>query len=61
MLHLIKEVRDIGRFNEIISVLVEEGFEFLVAKINLGQDVRMGGKKRKKKKKKYEKKNKNHL
>jgi len=33
--HLIKEVRDIGRFNEILGVLFEEGFDFLLAKIQL--------------------------
>src|SRR3989338_1074388 len=54
MLHLIKEMRDIGRFNEIISVLVEEGFEFLVAKINLGQYVPLGKKIRSKLKGKEE-------
>src|SRR3989344_5879132 len=52
MLHLIKEVRDIERFNEIVSVLVEEGFEFLIAKINLGQFVPLGKKLKSKLKKK---------
>ena len=35
MLHLIKEVRDIKRFNQIIIVLFEEGFNFLLTKIKL--------------------------
>ena len=52
MLHLIKEVRDIGRFNEIVSVLFEEGFDFLIAKLNLGQFVPLGKKLRLKLKKK---------
>lgn len=33
--HLIKEVRDIKRFNQILLVLFEEGFDFLLAKVNL--------------------------
>src|SRR3989338_7097994 len=33
--HLIKEVRDIKRFNQILAVLFEEGFDFLLAKIKL--------------------------
>ena len=37
MLHLIKEVRDIKRFNQIIIVLFEEGFEFLLEKVKLKQ------------------------
>ena len=35
MFHLIKEVRDIKRFNQILIVLFEEGFDFLLAKIDL--------------------------
>ena len=35
MFHLIKEVRDIRRFNEILIVLFEEGFDFLLTKIRL--------------------------
>ncbi|MBI2657170.1 AarF/ABC1/UbiB kinase family protein [Candidatus Woesearchaeota archaeon] len=35
MFHLIKEVRDIKRFNQILLVLFEEGFDFLLTKINL--------------------------
>ena len=35
MFHLIKEVRDINRFNQILIVLFEEGFDFLLAKIKL--------------------------
>ncbi|MBI2650318.1 AarF/ABC1/UbiB kinase family protein [Candidatus Woesearchaeota archaeon] len=35
MFHLIKEVRDIKRFNQILLVLFEEGFDFLLAKIKL--------------------------
>lgn len=34
-LHLIKEVRDIKRFNDILLVLFEEGFDFLLSKIKL--------------------------
>lgn len=33
--HLIKEVRDIKRFNQILLVLFEEGFDFLLSKIRL--------------------------
>ncbi|MBI2541849.1 AarF/ABC1/UbiB kinase family protein [Candidatus Woesearchaeota archaeon] len=33
--HLIKEVRDIGRFKQILAVLFEGGFEFLLSSINL--------------------------
>ena len=35
MFHLIKEVRDIKRFNQILAVLFEEGFDFLLTKIRL--------------------------
>src|SRR3990167_2565499 len=35
MLGLIKEVRDINRFREILTVLFEEGFDFLIEKIRL--------------------------
>lgn len=35
MFHLIKEVRDIKRFNQILVVLFEEGFGFLLTKIKL--------------------------
>ncbi len=35
MLHLIKEVRNIKRFNQIIIVLFEEGFDFLIKKVKL--------------------------
>jgi len=35
LLHLIKEVRDIKRFNQILIVLFEEGFDFLLARIRL--------------------------
>lgn len=34
-IHLIKEVRDIKRFNQILIVLFEEGFDFLVSKAKL--------------------------
>jgi len=34
-IHLIKEVRDIKRFNQILLVLFEEGFEFLLTKTKL--------------------------
>ena len=37
MFHIIKEVRDIKRFNQILIVLFEEGFEFLLTKIKLRQ------------------------
>ncbi len=37
--HLIKEVRDIKRFNEILIVLFEEGFDFLLGKIRLKRHV----------------------
>ena len=33
--HLVKEVRDIKRFREILTVLFEEGFDFLLQKIRL--------------------------
>ena len=33
--HLIKEVRDIKRFNQILIVLFEEGFDFLLSRIGL--------------------------
>ena len=33
--HLIKDVRDIKRFNQILIVLFEEGFDFLLTKIKL--------------------------
>ena len=36
-LHLIKEVRDINRFNQILLVLFEEGFDLMLSKINLRQ------------------------
>ena len=39
MLKIIKEVRDINRFREIITVLFEEGFDFLIAKIRLRHKV----------------------
>ena len=35
MFHLIKEVRDIRRLNDILIVLFEEGFDFLLAKTEL--------------------------
>ncbi|MBW2976614.1 AarF/ABC1/UbiB kinase family protein [Candidatus Woesearchaeota archaeon] len=35
MLKIVKEVRDIRRFKEILTVLFEEGFDFLVEKIKL--------------------------
>ena len=35
MFKIIKEVRDINRFREILTVLFEEGFDFLIAKIRL--------------------------
>ncbi len=35
MFHLIKEVRDINRFNHILVVLFEEGFDLLLSKIGL--------------------------
>ena len=38
-LHIIKEVRDIKRFNQILSVLFEEGFDFLLTKIGLKHHV----------------------
>lgn len=34
-IHLIKEVRDIKRLNQILAVLFEEGFDFLVSKVKL--------------------------
>ncbi|HLC49952.1 MAG TPA: AarF/ABC1/UbiB kinase family protein [Candidatus Nanoarchaeia archaeon] len=39
MFHIIKEVRDIKRFNEILVVLFEEGFDFLIGKIGLGDKI----------------------
>ena len=38
-LHIIKEVRDIKRFNQILAVLFEEGFDFLLTKIGLKHHV----------------------
>ncbi len=35
MLNLIKEVRDISRFKQVLAVLLEEGFDFLLTKIRL--------------------------
>ena len=37
--HIIKEVRDIKRFNQILIVLFEEGFEFLLTKANLSHHI----------------------
>src|SRR3989344_9533835 len=34
-LRLIKEVRDINRFREILGVLFEEGFDFIIEKVRL--------------------------
>ena len=39
MLGLIKEVRDINRFREILTVLFEEGFDFIIEKIRLKHKV----------------------
>jgi ubiquinone biosynthesis protein len=39
MFKLIKEVRDLNRFREILTVLFEEGFDFLIAKIKLKHKV----------------------
>ena len=39
MLNFIKEVRDVRRFNQILAVLFEEGFDFLLAKMRLGHHV----------------------
>ena len=39
MLHFIKEVRDIKRFNHILAVLFEEGFGFLLARAGLKQNI----------------------
>ena len=36
---IVKEVRDIKRFREILTVLFEEGFDFLIEKMNLGHKV----------------------
>ncbi|MBI2652163.1 AarF/ABC1/UbiB kinase family protein [Candidatus Woesearchaeota archaeon] len=35
MFKIVKEVRDINRFNQILIVLFEEGFDFLLTKLNL--------------------------
>ena len=35
MFEIIKDVRDISRFNEILAVLFEEGFDFLVGRMGL--------------------------
>ncbi|MBI2656829.1 AarF/ABC1/UbiB kinase family protein, partial [Candidatus Woesearchaeota archaeon] len=37
--HLIKEVRDIKRFNQILLVLFEEGFDFLLSRIRLNHRI----------------------
>lgn len=39
MFHLIKEVRDIKRLNQILIVLFEEGFDFLLAKTELKHNI----------------------
>src|SRR3989338_1755964 len=39
MFHIIKEVRDIKRFNQILGVLFEEGFDYLLGKIGLKKHV----------------------
>jgi ubiquinone biosynthesis protein len=39
MFKIIKEVRDINRFREILTVLFEEGFDFLIEKIRLKHKV----------------------
>jgi len=39
MFHLVKEVRDINRFREILTVLFEEGFDFLIEKVRLKHKV----------------------
>ena len=41
-LHLIKEVRDIHRFNLILVALFEEGFDFLLTKIGLKHHIPLG-------------------
>jgi len=39
MFHIIKEVRDIRRFNEILKVLFEEGFDFLLVRAGLSASI----------------------
>ena len=39
MFKIIKEVRDINRLREILTVLFEEGFDFLITKIRLKHKV----------------------
>ena len=39
MFQIIKEVRDIKRFNEILVVLFEEGFDFLIGKLGLSNKI----------------------
>ena len=39
MFHIIKEVRDLNRFKQILAVLFEEGFDFLLEKIGLKHEV----------------------
>lgn len=39
MLRIIKDVRDIKRFNQILAVLFEEGFDFLLDKIKLSHRI----------------------
>jgi ubiquinone biosynthesis protein len=39
MFHIVKEVRDIKRFNEILVVLFEEGFDFLISRIGLSDKI----------------------
>jgi len=39
MLHLVKEVRDIERLRQILAVLFEEGFDFLLSRIGLRHHV----------------------
>ena len=39
MFHIIKEVRDLKRFNEILKALFEEGFDFLLVKAGLSSNI----------------------
>ena len=39
MFHIIKEVRDLGRFRQILAALFEEGFDFLIYNIGLNKHI----------------------
>jgi ubiquinone biosynthesis protein len=44
---LTKHIKDVGRFNKILSVFFEEGFDVFISKINLHHHIKKNSKKRK--------------